>query len=47
MIVVGEGIFRVEEVLSLKWRNPHRRPSTDEEGSGPQTQQLDRLWNAA
>jgi len=22
MIVVGEGVRRVEEVLSLKWRNP-------------------------
>ena len=37
----------LERVLPLKWRCPPWIPFTDEEGSGPQTQQLDRLWNAA
>lgn len=34
---------------SFSWSGEvhHGKPSTDEEGSAPQTQQLDRLWNAA
>ena len=33
----------LEKVFSLKWRCPPWKPFTDEEGSAPQTQQLDRL----
>ena len=34
---------------SFSWSGEvhHGKPSTDEEGSAPQTQQLDRLWKAA
>ena len=47
VIVVGKNIYRVEESLSLEMEKPsHGKPSTDEEGSAVQTQQLDRLWNA-
>ena len=35
----------LRKVLSLKQRTHHENPSTDEEGSALQTQQLDRLWS--
>ena len=45
MIVVGEGICRVKESFFPWSRETHHvKPSTDEEGSSLQTQQLDLLW---
>ena len=45
-VIVGEGIHRLGESLFLEVVH-HGKPSTNEEGSAPQTQQLDQLWNAA
>ena len=46
-LVLISGIY-VTELKSFPWDGEilHGKPSTGEEGSAPQTQQLDRLWNA-
>ena len=48
-VIVVEGIHRLGESLFLEvvMSTTGSLPSTDEEGSAPQTQQLDLLWNAA
>ena len=38
-------VTNLEKVFSLKWRCAPRKSSSDEEGSVPQIQELDRLWN--
>ena len=44
--VINSWILQI--VQSFFWSGDvhHGKPSTDEEGSAPQTQQLYRLWNA-
>ena len=47
-VIVVQGIHRLGESLFLEvGLSTTGKPSTDEEGSALQTQQLDRLWNAA
>ena len=46
-MIVVEGICRLGESLFLEVEMSTTKAFHDEEGSAPQTQQLDQLWNAA
>ena len=46
-VIVVEGIHRLGESLFLEVEMSTSGSLTYEKGSAPQTQQLDRLWNAA
>ena len=46
-MIVVEGIRRLGESLFLEVEMSTTKAFHDEEGSTPQTQQLDQLWNAA
>ena len=46
-MIVVEGICRLGESLFLEVEMSTTKAFHDEEGSTPQTQQLDQLWNAA
>ena len=47
MIVIVQGIHRLGESPFLEVEMSTTKAFHDEEGSAPQTQQLDQLWNAA
>ena len=46
-VIVVEGIYTLGKSLFLEVEMSTTKAFHDEEGSAPQTQQLDQLWNAA